>query len=142
MIEVIKILASLVGPIIVALITAKVIFSRKSEEVNLDLIKEFHTELVKEKPNKWYIQEVFKQVTRIPLPFEEIKELINNEHFQKTIYIINKYPRLYTFQNGKFDYSFHIKQKSFRRMMILSIRYSTYLFFYFYDDFNYWSYGF
>ncbi|WP_333805613.1 hypothetical protein [Sulfurospirillum sp.] len=105
--------------LIIALIENKYFFRTRYDKQNLIILKIYKNLRYKE-PNKWYICNLFYQLTQLNLNFDDIKLLLQNDDVSKIVYFISKYRGIYTYKNG-----FFIEKKSRLMNKLGSVRNSV-----------------
>lgn len=106
--------------LIIALIENKYFFRTRYDKQNLIILKIYKNLRYKE-PNKWYICNLFYQLTQLNLNFDDIKLLLQNDDVSKIVYFISKYRGIYTYKNGFFiEKKSRLMNKLFNRFIKLS----------------------
>lgn len=80
--------------------------SKSKKLKDTKLIKEIEQILSDNVSNrKWYVSEVFFEITEIRLSYNDICALVKENNISKILYYIKKYPRVYEYKDGEFKYT-------------------------------------
>ena len=108
-------LVKIIGSIVVLLISKNYIVSfREKGKIRLDNIEKLEEIIRSETKKKWYIEELFYQITKLRIDYDNICSLIQGEYILQKLYLLQKYKRMYQYRNNKFQYNNEfINEKSF-----------------------------
>lgn len=80
--------------------------SKSKKLKDIELIKEIEQILADNVSNKkWYASEVFFEITKIRLSYNDICAFVKEDNINKILYYVKKYPRVYEYKDGEFKYT-------------------------------------
>jgi len=108
-------------------IIEKFIFQKSKKRKKLDLIQELVDKIDNKENDKWFICELFYQITSSNMNFNDISKLVKDDNILLILYLIQKYKRLYEYKDGKFQHANEFKNKLIRFFSALIPKITVYI---------------